>query len=81
MANAAHRNRIYVSHEDDEVIWFEAEPALSMGMIEASAFRSAPVIDAGGGACRGGLSDPADLCGGQAGEVLPVRRHAPDALG
>lgn len=51
MDTRAHWQQVYSSRAADEVSWYQAEPAVSLALIEASGIgREAPVIDVGGGA-------------------------------
>ncbi len=48
-----HWEQVYRERQADEVSWYQAHPAISLRLIEASGVRtSTPVLDVGGGASR-----------------------------
>ncbi|MCX7645448.1 MAG: class I SAM-dependent methyltransferase [Rhodobacteraceae bacterium] len=47
-----HWNAVFGARADTGLSWFEAEPALSLGLIAAHAAPGDPVLDAGGGTAR-----------------------------
>lgn len=49
---AKHWDKVYGAHHEEALTWFEAEPALSRGLVTGHARPGDPVIDVGGGASR-----------------------------
>jgi SAM-dependent methyltransferase len=52
MGRASHWKRVYESKDDDQVSWFQPEPALSLSIIQRLLPRGGRVIDVGGGTSR-----------------------------
>ncbi|WP_343116570.1 class I SAM-dependent methyltransferase [Ostreiculturibacter nitratireducens] len=51
-SSAEHWDRVYESRIEEALTWFEADPALSFGLVSRFALPGDPVVDVGGGASR-----------------------------